>query len=116
MSFKVIEAKERFSELDIGAGQEADRTSFRCGNCSTVNNFTQKVFEQALFEDSSILSQERVESINGARKFERDNWEEFFDFKCSGCNNPVRVIYVPNEFRMGCHYYQLKQVIEVASG
>ena len=114
MSLKVTEAKERFSQLDIGAGQEATRTAFRCRNCSTVNNFTQKVFDQAIFKDSSVLSQDHLESINGARKFERGNWEEFFDFKCSGCGNPVRVIYVPNEFRMGCHYYQLKQVVEVA--
>ncbi|GAA6146021.1 hypothetical protein NBRC116585_21390 [Thalassolituus maritimus] len=115
MIFKVSKANCRFNELSVGVGQTATSTSYRCDHCSVINTLTHSAFDKALFKDSSVFNQDLLELINAVRKFERGHWEEFLDFKCRGCNSPVRVIYEPNEFRMGCHYYQLKLVIEAAS-
>lgn len=109
----ISDPKDRFSALSLGAGRKDNRTEYRCPTCATITPFTEKAFVNSLFKEDSVLTSAQIERINLARVFNRDNWEEFFDFECRGCQKAVRVIFIPNEYRMGCHYYQLKDVIEL---
>jgi len=112
MNIKVLDAKERFTVLNIGYGQDKNRTAFQCGICSTVMVFTAKNFANNLNTSVSIHTDNIVEKFALKRAIKHDAWEHVMDFKCSNCENPIRLIYMPNEFRMGCSYYQLKTVVE----
>lgn len=103
--------KDRFSELALGAGQQAQRTVYRCAHCATTRVLTTKCFTNAQFDQASPLPDQQVALINQARSFTPGNWEAFYDFTCQGCARAVRIIYLPNEYRMGVHFFRLKAVI-----
>lgn len=113
MKVQVINAEKRFSDVSIGVGRGKNVTDYTCSNCQTTRKIYAREFDNTLFNDDSVLSFEAIEIIDAAHQFERSKWEEFLDFHCKDCEMAVRVIYSPNEYRMACHNYLIKSVIEV---
>lgn len=74
--------------------------------------FTEKKFENSLTNSNSIHSIDVVTEFELKRAIKKNEWEHAMDFKCNTCEKPIRLIYMPNEFRMGSPYYQLKTVVE----
>ncbi|MGF1868236.1 hypothetical protein L4D15_23815 [Enterovibrio norvegicus] len=111
----VLGARDRFNVLELGAGRAKNCTEFRCSACLTISRFTEKSFAKNMFKDFSIFPPDIRAVLEVSVPFTRANWEEFLDFECSGCGGFIRIIYIPNEYRMGCHYYILRKVIEMVN-
>jgi len=114
MKLEISHAKDRFSVLELGAGRDDFKTRYTCPNCSQITVLVEGDFNSSLFNDKSVLSPRVVSLLNNNRPLIRENWEEFYDFTCSGCNQSVRVIHSANEFRMACHNFVLITVIEIS--
>jgi hypothetical protein len=113
MNIEITDAKNRFSVIDFGAGRDCFETTYICPSCSTKRILTDREFSHSLFESDSCIQNNTVSEINKVRPVVKENWEDFFDFQCIECGLEARVIYAPNEFRMACYNFYLKQVVEV---
>ena len=113
MNSQIINANQRFSVLNFGAGRNEIETEYSCPTCSNVTMLTADNFSQSLFNSNSVLASNTVIEIEKIRPIKLNHWEDYFDFECTECKKSVRVIHSPNEFRMACHNFLLKEVIEV---
>ncbi|GEM_PF-1806710 len=113
MGAEIVEANSRFSVIHFGAGTGDMFSQYSCPKCgenTTVNDWQ---IRDSLFSDRSILPSDVVAELEELRPIRREQWEEFYDFNCGSCKSAVRVVFVPNEFRMAAHNFILKSVIEL---
>jgi len=115
MNIQTTCAKNRFSTLKFGAGSNSTQTTttYTCSNCGTKRVFKIQEFSGSLFNTKSCLNTTTIKEIDKIRHLKKEDWEDFIDFKCSGCDLEVRVVYSSNEFRMACHNFLLKDVVEL---
>ncbi len=105
-------AKQRLTQIYFGAASNISSTTYTCPACSACTTFSVRNFDQSLFNKASCLSPEIIGEFAACRPLITTQWEDFLDFYCDDCGLAVRVIYTSSEFRMACHQYQLKDVLE----
>ena len=113
MDIEIVEPKDRFSVVHFGAGTGDMFTQYRCPKCGGITTVSDSKIRDSLFNDRSILPSEIIARFEERRPIRRDAWEEFYDFNCGSCQRPLRVVYIPDEFRMAAHNFILKTVIEL---
>ncbi len=113
MDIEIVEAKDRFSVVHFGAGTGDMFTQYHCPKCGGITTVSDSKIRDSLFNDRSILPSEIIARFEERRPVRRDAWEEFYDFNCRSCHKSVRVVYIPDEFRMAAHNFILKSVIEL---
>jgi hypothetical protein len=116
----VVPATDRVDRLQFsGLAEWNERVvhvgAYTCPSCGTEAEFNTGTLRKA---------EEKVESPLGTEWSARCNverplgaWEWALDFKCRGCNAPVRIIFAADgEYAMGSHNHVLVDVIEQEGG
>src|ERR1041385_6266038 len=87
---------------------------YTCPHCNSSLKFDTSDFERHYGKKESNLEQGVQEAFDAFRPLEQDHWESFVDFYCSGCSEPVRIIYGPGEgYAMGAYTHRLVAIVEM---
>ncbi|RXJ88082.1 hypothetical protein [Arcobacter sp. CECT 8985] len=112
MKALVLDPQKRFSSNIFGAGKDEVKTTYTCPDCLTKRTFYENEFARSLFKTNSCLEDIVIKKFDLVRPIDKIKWEDFLDFRCDNCSLNIRVIYTSNEYRMACHYFILKSVLE----
>lgn len=114
----MVEARARMDGVSFDPRREFDGAlsvgTYTCARCSKSVRFTTRDFQRKFRSPSSGLKAEDRETIGRFRPLDASKWESFLDFYCPGRRRPVRVVFVPFEFAMGCYRFEATDIVEAA--
>ena len=115
-SVRLIPATERVDRVHFSGAREwhdhaIDVGTYTCPHCGATVEFNTGTLRSAEKWSESPLGASWHERCQDARKL--GAWEWGLDFKCPGCDCPVRVVFVAaEEYSMGAHNHMLVTVLE----
>ena len=117
MKHEEIEPEKRFTNTHFDPRIEFEgqiNTSiYKCPKCDTQISFNTNDFQKHAATNFSNLPAKIDSYIYSVRPLDSESWESFLDFSCRGCEMPIRVIFTPWEFAMGCYGFDIASVIEI---
>ncbi|HET9714517.1 MAG TPA: hypothetical protein VFP64_21690 [Pyrinomonadaceae bacterium] len=113
--YSVINAVDRLSKVEFSADQDWETypaSTYTCPHCSEQMSFGMRDFEKHRLSQFTNLSLNDAQAIAAASPAPEDKFNSFVDFYCSGCQTPVRILYLAWAGGRFTHGYTLSYVIE----
>ncbi len=115
-SVRVVSAQERFDNIDFDPRtmtreHRINVAEYTCPDCDYRIGFNTHDFFSTDVNDA--LTDRAKRQADKVRPIDTGNGESFLEFSCPRCKLSVRVVYLENEFAMGCYNYRLISVVEI---
>ncbi|MBI4375832.1 MAG: hypothetical protein HY549_05210 [Elusimicrobia bacterium] len=115
-SFSETPPDERLDNLIFHPKNQSEGSinvgDYTCDACARKVHFTTNDFLKAFGNSKTRLSTQEHEAACRRRPLRKDKGEAFLDFHCPGCRRPVRLVFEPTEFAMGCYYFTVVALLE----
>ena len=98
-----------------GYDHQVNVADYTCPHCSRKIRFTTSNFDDAVRWPEGVLSRDHAREFDRTRPVKKKRWEDFLDFYCPGCRNPVRIIFqVRSVEAMKGYSFEVTDIVEVA--